>query len=138
MDNLSSKTVKELLVIAKEYQIVGRHDMKKQQLIDAIVEFEKALNETTASTVSKSHDDYIKNLKSGDIVAFRFYSFSGKKIVRLAKVVDAHAGEVGTTVQDKFGNQYFVYRSNILWVKTGKRWPKFIYLMFKGEAMNEQ
>lgn len=138
MDNLSSKTVKELLVIAKEYQIVGRHDMKKQQLIDAIVEFEKALNEITVNTVSKSRDDYIKNLKSGDIVAFQFYSPFGKKIARSAKVVDAHPGEEGVTVQDKIGNEYFVYKSNILWVKTGKRWPKFVYLMFKGEVMNEQ
>lgn len=138
MDNLPSKTVKELLVIAKEYQIVGRHDMKKQQLIDAIVEVEKALNETTASTVSKSRDDYIKNLKSGDIVAFQFYSPFGKKIARSAKVVDAYPGEVGVTVKDKLGNEYFVYKSNILWVKTGKRWPKFVYLMFKGEATNEQ
>lgn len=138
MSDLSSKTVKELLVIAKEYQIVGRYDMKKQQLIDAIVEVEKALNETAASTVSKSRDDYIKNLKSGDVVAFQFYSPFGKKITRSAKVVDAYPGEVGATVQDKIGNEYFVYKSNILWVKTGKRWPKFVYLMFKGEAMNEQ
>lgn len=135
MSDLSSKTVKELLVIAKEYQIVGRHDMKKQQLIDAIVEFEKALSKATAI---KTHEDYIKNLKSGDIVAFQFYNPFGKKIIRSAKVVDAYPGEEGMTVQDKIGNEYFVYKSNILWVKTGKRWPKFVYLMFKGEAMNEQ
>ena len=135
MSDLSSKTVKELLVIAKEYQIVGRHDMKKQQLIDAIVEFEKALSKVTAI---KTHEDYIKNLKSGDIVAFQFYNPFGKKIIRSAKVVDAYPGEEGMTVQDKIGNEYFVYKSNILWVKTGKRWPKFVYLMFKGEVMNEQ
>lgn len=133
MDDLTSKTVKELLVIAKEYQIVGRHDMKKQQLIDAIVEFEKILNEATAK---KTHADYIKNLKQGDIIAFQFYNSFGRKIVRSAKVVDAYPGEVGLTVQDKIGNKYFVYKSNILWVKTGKRWPKYIYSMFKGETAN--
>ncbi len=138
MDNFSSKTVKELLNIAKEYRIVGRHDMRKQQLIDAIVESEKALDETATNTASKSRDDYIKNLKPGDIVAFQFYDPFGKKIVRSAKVVDAYPGKEGVTVQDKIGNEYFVYKSNILWVKTGKRWPKFVYLMFKGEAMNEQ
>lgn len=139
MDNFFSK--KELLVIAKEYKIVGRYDMKKQQLIDAIVEIEKtltekALNEAATNTISKSHDDYVKNLKSGDIIAFQFYSPFGKKIVRSAKVVDAHPGEIGLTVQDKIGNEYFVYKSNILWVKTGKRWPKYIYSMFKGETIN--
>lgn len=143
MDNLSSKTVKELLVIAKEYQIVGRHDMKKQQLIDAIVkvaaevaEIEKALGKTDASVVNKTHDDYIKNLKAGDTIAFQFYSPFGKKITRSAKVIDPHPGEVGLTVQDKIGNKYFVYRSKILWVKTGKRWPKYIYSMFKGKTVN--
>lgn len=136
MDDLSSKTVKELLVIAKEYQIVGRHDMKKQQLIDAIVELEKASDETVASVVNKTHDDYVKNLKSGDIIAFQFHSPFGKKIARSAKVIDPHPGEVGLTVQDKIGNKYFVYRSKILWVKTGKRWPKYIYSMFKGETAN--
>lgn len=133
MDNFSSKTVKELLNIAKEYQIVGRHDMKKQQLIDAILEFEKALSE---ATTIKTHEDYVKNLKSGDLIAFQFYNPFGKKIVRSAKVVDAYPGEIGLTVQDKIGNEYFVYKSNILWVKTGKRWPKYIYSMFKGEAVN--
>lgn len=133
MGNLSSKTVKELLNIAKEYQIVGRHDMKKQQLIDAILEFEKALSE---ATTIKTHEDYVKNLKSGDLIAFQFYNPFGKKIVRSAKVVDAYPGEIGLTVQDKIGNEYFVYKSNILWVKTGKRWPKYIYSMFKGEAVN--
>lgn len=136
MDNFSSKTVKELLIIAKEYQIVGRHDMKKQQLIDAIIESKKDMDEITTSTTNKAHDDYVKNLKSGDIIAFQFYSPFGKKIVRSAKVVDAHPGEIGLTVQDKIGNEYFVYKSNILWVKTGKRWPKYIYSMFKGETIN--
>lgn len=139
MDNLSSKTVKELLAIAKEYQIVGRHDMKKQQLIDAIVEIaeiEKALGETDTSAVNKTHDDYVKNLKPGDIIAFQFHSPFGKKITRSAKVIDPHPGEAGLTVQDKIGNKYFVYRSKILWVKTGKRWPKYIYSMFKGETAN--
>lgn len=139
MDNLSSKTVKELLVIAKEYQIVGRHDMKKQQLIDAIVEvleIEKALGKTDAGAANKIHDDYVKNLKPGDIIAFQFHSPFGKKITRSAKVIDPHPGEVGLTVQDKLGNKYFVYRSKILWVKTGKRWPKYIYSMFKGETAN--
>lgn len=139
MNNLSSKTVKELLAIAKEYQIVGRHDMKKQQLIDAIVEvveIEKALRETNTSVANKTHDDYVKNLKSGDIIAFQFHSPFGKKITRSAKVIDLHPGEVGLTVQDKIGNKYFVYKSNILWVKTGKRWPKYIYSMFKGETAN--
>lgn len=139
MDNLSSKTVKELLAIAKEYQIVGRHDMKKQQLIDAIVEvveIEKALDETDASVANKTHGDYVENLKQGDIIAFQFNNPFGKKITRSAKVIDPHPGEIGTTVQDKIGNKYFVYKSNILWVKTGKRWPKYIYSMFKGETAN--
>lgn len=139
MDNLSSKTVKELLAIAKEYQIVGRHDMKKQQLIDAIVEvveIEKALDETDAGVANKTHGDYVENLKQGDIIAFQFNNPFGKKIIRSAKVIDPHPGEIGTTVQDKIGNKYFVYKSNILWVKTGKRWPKYIYSMFKGETAN--
>ena len=136
MDNFSSKTVKELLIIAKEYQIAGRYDMKKQQLIDAIIEFEKAKDEMAVNTTNKTHDDYVKNLKSGDIIAFQFYSPFGKKIVRSAKVVDTHPEEIGLTVQDKIGNEYFVYKSNILWVKTGKRWPKYIYFMFKGETVN--
>lgn len=139
MDNFFGYDIlskKELLAIARAYQIVGRYDMKKQQLLDAIVEVEKTLNEVAVNTASKSHDDYIKNLKSGDIVAFQFYSPFGRKIARSAKIVDAYLDEEGVTVQDKIGNEYFIYKSNILWVKTGKRWPKFVYLMFKGEVVN--
>lgn len=147
MNNLSSKTLKELLAIAKEYQIVGRHNMKKQQLIDAIVkavaevaeiekDIENALGETATDVVNKTHNDYVANLKQGDIIAFQFHTPFGKKITRSAKVIDPYPGEIGTTVQDKIGNKYFVYKSNILWVKTGKRWPKYIYSMFKGETAN--
>lgn len=154
-EDLRKETVKNLLVIAKELQIVGRHDMRKEQLVEAIVKASK-LSTSVVEITSRQHDvehdlitentkrvwgdekceivnlpkqksQYIDNAKIGMIVAFK---------VNETKVLSGMIEEIHKTdflVKTKNGVRFTVRKKNILWVKT-KRWPKGIYLALKGEA----
>ena len=174
---LEAKNTKELLVIAKDSQVVGRHDMKKAQLVDAIeamqtmkqraeeVEISAAEADVVYSPVGhapivfadngddierrmiedakleeqwedakneerhnpKPKTDYIENVKVGTIVAFK---------INEAKVLSGKVEEIHKTalvVETKNGVRFTVRKKNIIWVKTGARWPRGVYLALKGE-----
>lgn len=176
-EDLVKKTSKELLVVAKEMNVVGRHDMRKEQLIDAIVSKQtvvvleseaKAVTNTSTSVVKstgqhvdkdveaelaldnrseewdnqptsgdsnvshlpKPKEEYIDNAKVGTIIAFK---------VNNAKVISGMIEEIHKSdflVRTKSGVRFTVRKKNIVWVKTGPRWPKGVYLALKGEAPN--
>lgn len=42
--------------------------------------------------------------------------------------------ESNVEVATKNGIKFTVEKKNILWVKTGSRWPKGVYLLLKGES----
>jgi hypothetical protein len=171
-EDLAKKTSKELLAIAKDLKIVGRHDMRKEQLIEAIVSNQtvvalkiEAKTVTSASAVKKTtngihpletelakggkeewdntvipmdqalkkyqepvkKDSYIENAKIGTIIAFH---------VNNSKVISGMIEEVHKTdflVKTKNGVRFTVRKSNIIWVKTGPRWPRGVYLALRGE-----
>lgn len=122
-------TVKELMGIAKDLGIVGRHGMRKQQLIDAIVEREEQEEDRQVDVTErqKNHDKYIFSARVGMIIAFKI---NGKKVLS-GKIEEIHATEY--VVRTKNGVKFHVNFNNVLWVKTGERWPKSIYLMMRGE-----
>lgn len=171
-EELATKTTKELLVVAKELNVVGRHDMRKEQLIEAIVskqtvvppvapkngtntsvvkstwqhvdkdvEAELALynrseawdNQPASGNSNVSHlpkpkEEYIDNAKVGTIIAFK---------VNNSKVISGMIEEIHKSdflVRTKSGVRFTVRKKNIVWVKTGPRWPKGVYLALKGEA----
>lgn len=173
-EELVKKTIKELLVIAKEMNVVGRHDMRKEQLIEAIVskqtevanvapkngtstsvvkstgqdeskdiEAELALDnrseewdnqpasgDSNVSRLPKPKEAYIENAKVGTIIAFK---------VNNTKVISGMIEEIHKSdflVRTKSGIRFTVRKKNIIWVKTGPRWPKGVYLALKGEAPN--
>jgi hypothetical protein len=71
-ETLVAKTAKELLVIAKDLQIVGRHDMKKDQLVEAILknEFVQVQNAGAAIVeVAKDKGTYIAKTSEGLVFA---------------------------------------------------------------------
>lgn len=173
--------VKELLVAAKELNVVGRHDMKKDDLKTAIVEaselkqalaqvvhtddddnvvgdtFEEALKAEIADELShwesqvwepvlqtspsrKSYvehgpsdkSDYIDKAKEGHLVAFKA---SGGRMLsgKIKSIVFAPDGTVGKfIVETRNQHTYHVLRSSVVWVKTGLRWPRGIYLALQG------
>ena len=155
-ENLQSKTCKELLEIAKELNIVGRWEMTKVQLIDAILgakvaenaeKDESAKEECKIDNQEKDVEaedkvekesanievdmaqkmSYIEGIEIGTLVAFRLSN--GK--VKSAKVVRKSTKNRKLKLETEYGAVYIVSYEDIVWVRTGKRWPKGVYRLLK-------
>lgn len=152
-ENLQNKTCKEL---AKDMNISGRWDMTKEQLIDAILgaevvqttdkpesakdeckidnhgvaEVEDKVEKESASVEvdMKQKMPYIENVEIGTLVAFRL---SNDK-VKSAKVVKKSTKNRKLKVETNYGATYIISYDDVVWVRTGKRWPRGIYKLLKG------
>lgn len=155
-ENLQKKNCRELRELAKELNISGRWDMTKNQLIDAIlgakevkntkeelsakdeikvdnhesVEVEnKAEKESAGTKVDmKQKMAYIENIEIGTLVAFRLSN--GK--VKSAKVIRKSTKNRKLKLETDYGAEYIVSFDDIIWVRTGKRWPRGVYKLLKG------
>lgn len=153
---LESKTLNELREIAKKLQITGRWDMTKTQLIDAIlgVEVVKTTEETESTkdeckidnqeiVEAENKDEnksanvkinmeqkmsYIENVDIGTIVAFKLSN--GK--VKSAKVMRKSTKNRKLKLETDYGAEYIVSYDDVIWVRTGKRWPRGVYKLLKG------
>lgn len=154
-ENLQNKTCKELRELAKSMSISGRWDMTKGQLIDAIlgaevvkttnesesakdeckidnhkeiVEAEVKFEKESASIDMKQKMPYIENIEVGTLVAFRLSN--GK--VKSAKVTRKSTKNRKLKLETDYGAEYIVSYDDIVWVRTGKRWPRGVYKLLKG------
>lgn len=124
-NELATKTVKELRDLAKEHNIVGRWGMTKEELVNALCNVQKL----------RTTEDYLNDISPGTLVAFtrgkkKDIAMSGKFVERTA------AGKL--IVETKIGTQFTLSHDDILWVKTGGRWPKWVYQKFnKGSGGDE-
>lgn len=142
-ESLRQRTVKQLLQLAKNLNVVGRHDMRKNELIEAIAgKLEETYNVAPVSEIKldkelkgefqqkRPREDYIDNIKIGVLVAFKVGNTKA-----LSGMV-SEINKIGFVVETKTGVKYQVSKQNIIWVKTGDRWPKGVYLALKG-VVNE-
>lgn len=123
---LEELRMRELLVMAKELQIRGRHELLKAELIAAIRDAQAAKPVPRFS----EKPNYIENAKIDDIVAFK---------VNDAKALSGKIEEIHKEffrVETKNGIKFKVFKSDIIWVKTGARWPRGVYLALKGDVAN--
>ena len=157
---LQSKTCKELRDLAKELNILRRWEMTKGELIEAILGAEVVRNtKEDASAKDESKIDnqaksvevedkvekesagnekyevnmeqkmqYIEGVEIGALVAFRLSS--GK--VKSAKVIRKSTKNRKLKLETDYGAVYIVSYDDIIWVRTGKRWPKGVYRLLKG------
>ena len=71
---------------------------------------------------------YVENIEIGTIVAFKLSN--GK--VKSAKVVKKSTKNRKLKLETDYGAEYIVPYENVIWVRTGKRWPKGVYNLLKG------
>ena len=71
---------------------------------------------------------YIENIEIGTLVAFRLSS--GK--VKSAKVTRKSTKNRKLKLETDYGAEYIVSFDDIIWVRTGKRWPRGVYRLLKG------
>ena len=118
-ENLATKSVKELRDIAGELNISGRWSMKKDELIDAIAQAQENERKTTL--------DYLENATEGTLVAFT--RGKNKDVAMSGKFVEFNSdGKV--LVESKLGTVFRLNPENIIWVKTGTRWPRWVFSLF--------
>lgn len=154
MRDLTQKTVKELRDVAKELNIKGRWDMTKQELIEAIgkaadwsddeITFEtdciiksnELIESEGSQKVTKTTLEYLESAEPGTLVAFKRNS---KDIAMSGKLVSVENGKC--TIESKKGTQFKVNPENVIWVKTGDRWPSWVFALFnknsKGGEVSE-
>ena len=139
-ETLQSKNCKELREIAKGLKIQGRWDMTKEELITNIMAASENGQSATdeCKTDDQTHIDmeqkmrYIENVELGTIVAFRLAN--GR--VKSAKVVKKSTKSRKLKLETNYNAEYIVSYDDIIWVRTGKRWPKGVYELLKGKVDN--
>ena len=99
---------------------------KKVKQTKQPVKTEEQIAEEEAERLERKRK-YVEQAKVGAIVAFRLPS---------GKVISAAVTRKSTKgrkfmVETKYGAEYKISFDDILWVRTNKRWPKGIYLLFK-------
>lgn len=75
---------------------------------------------------------YLDTLELGSLIAF--YNDNNTKYLS-GKIIEFKDNDV-LLVETSYKTKYFVNKKDIKWVKTGKRWPKGVYQMLKGEKEN--
>lgn len=158
-ETLNKLTVKELIKqYATPLQIIGRHDMKKSDLVQAILDvYVSQIDDEVSGEVSGETDDvtteevskevkkqnreltevqkinkarYIDEADVGTIIAFKL---PGMK-VKSAKIIRRSTKNKKFKVQTAYGVEYVVSFDEVIWVKTNKRWPKGVYNLLKGKV----
>lgn len=73
--------------------------------------------------------DYVLNSPIGTIVAFDTKSEGTKSGAIMKRILDED--QVLVEVETEYGAKYIIPSREVLWVKTGSRWPKWVYEKFK-------
>ena len=73
---------------------------------------------------------YIENIEIGQIVAFRLSN--GK--VKSAKVINKSTKNRKLKLETDYGVEYIISYDDVVWVRTGKRWPRGVYKLLKGQV----
>ena len=77
---------------------------------------------------------YIESIKIGTLVAFRLSN--GK--VKSAKVMKKSTKNRKLKLETNYGAEYIASYDDIIWVRTGKRWPRGVYNLLKGITNEER
>lgn len=155
MSELKEMTCKQLREEAKELDIQGRWDMTKDQLIEAILGAkkeketkveqsakveEKVDNQDVVAEVKVENESadvkvdmeqkmhYVEDAAVGALVAFRLSN--GK--VKSAKIVRKSTKNRKLKLETEYGAEFIISYDDVVWIRTGKRWPKGIYQLLKG------
>lgn len=124
----------ELRVLAKRYGIrryVNHRRVKRDDLIrsllkrDAVIEFERSRKMAREGAERKVQ--YLDTAEIGTLVAFAF-----KGGAKSAKIINRSTKDRKLEVETEYGAKLTIDYDDVLWIKTGTRWPKGIYNLLKG------
>ena len=111
---MEDKSVRELQELAKSYGLKGISKLNKADLVTVIKDHKK-----------KKHEKYVDESAIGLLAAFMITDT--KAISGIIRELRAGTVEIET----KSGRKFNVKKEDVVWVKTGERWPKHIYNLLK-------
>lgn len=167
-EQLMAMKARDLMRMATKLGIKGAWDMKKEEVVEAILGAESTENSDigakdmdgmqSARDEVKTDDHntnveaeckdengsvsvdmsqkmpYIEGAEIGTLVAFRLPN--GK--VKSAKIVKKSTKGRRLKLETDYGAQYVVSFDDIVWVRTGRRWPRGVYKLLKGMVEDEK
>ena len=98
------------------------------------VEVENEVEKESANINMAQKMPYIESAEVGVLVAFRLPN--GK--VKSAKIIKKSTKNRRLKLETDYGAQYIVSFDDIIWVRTGKRWPRGVYRLLKGLVEDEK
>lgn len=114
-------------------EVVEANDESAEQAKSEPVKSQEEIEAEEAAKLAM-RAKYIEEAKVGTIIAFRLES--GKVIS--AMIVKKSTKNRKFKVETKYGAEHIVLFDEILWVRTNKRWPKFIYNLFKENVKSQE
>lgn len=158
-EELQKMVCRELFKFATSLGIKGAWTMKKAEVIEAILGAEKNVEVTESAKENDKIDNpgvevenkienkstnidvdfegkmqRIKAIEIGTLVAFKLSN--GK--VKSAKVTRKSSKNSRLQVETEYGASYIINYEDVIWVRSGKRWPRGVYMMLKGLVDDEQ
>lgn len=133
-EQLESMNCDELRVMAKKYNVQRyKHNkrLKKIELIslllrrEAVIEFERSRKMAREGAERKVQ--YLDTAELGTLVAFAY-----KGGAKSAKIINRSTKDKKLEVETEYGAKLTISYEDVLWIKTGTRWPKGIYNLLKG------
>lgn len=76
-------------------------------------------------------EKYIDTALEGTLIAF---SIEDENKAKSAKVIKVDKDKRFVYAETSYGKKYKVKYENVLWVKTGTRWPRGVYNLLKGNG----
>lgn len=118
VEELEGKSTDELLEMVDEANITHSEDCTRDDLIELL------------KTVPEDRDckSYVNEAEIGMLVAFR----TDKAKVKSAKIVKKSSADQKLLVETKYGAQFLIDFSDVVWVNTTGRWPRWVFNLMKG------
>ena len=113
--------------LCKERGLSKYAHAKKADLIKMLLKIDpsvKLANEPDWEIKAK----YVDRVEKGTVIAF---NVGGNKI-KSAKVMKKSSKEKLLKCVTSYGKEYLVKYEDVIWVKTGLRWPRGVYNLLKG------
>ncbi|MDE7424996.1 MAG: Rho termination factor N-terminal domain-containing protein [Lachnospiraceae bacterium] len=98
-------------------------------------EFEFMLDGEKEELKRKQKEKYVEKANIGTIVAFKIPDGSGR--VKSAAIKKKSTKRRMFMVETKYGAEFKVSFDDIVWVRTGKRWPNGVYQLFYRDGKME-
>lgn len=138
-EHLESLNCDELRTLAKKLR-VKRHNghtrLRKGELINQLLKREADEEFIRSIKMAKESDkkiQYLDTVSIGTLVAFAYEGGA-----KSAKIINRSVADRKLEVETEYGAKIFINYEDVLWVKTGARWPRGVYSLLKFESRKNQ